>query len=236
MLLQIPTISGSIEVWDFLSVDSQVGHLVICSIFVLLLLFACYVIRTVNMLFLLQTYMFSDSLSIIQTFSGEHCLSVHAFKKYIFRSYVISYTDRNSLSYYILLGNFADKSCEKGTKGQNSIENMNNQSLSNSENSAAANKQYSQQKDMSYTLSDGSGLRKRNLEQNSVISSGKETKKSCENNSGSDSENKLQKKFSSSGNYNISKNVGTVRADVLHDASQVTEATDDSTIPTEVSP
>ncbi|XP_072966847.1 uncharacterized protein [Typha angustifolia] len=37
-LLQIPTISGSIEVWDFLSVDSQ-------------------------------TYMFSDSLSIIQTLS-----------------------------------------------------------------------------------------------------------------------------------------------------------------------
>lgn len=38
MLLQIPTISGSIEVWDFLSVDSQ-------------------------------TYMFSDSLSIIHTLS-----------------------------------------------------------------------------------------------------------------------------------------------------------------------
>lgn len=37
-LLQLPTISGSIEVWDFLSVDSQ-------------------------------TYMFSDSLSIIQTLS-----------------------------------------------------------------------------------------------------------------------------------------------------------------------
>lgn len=38
MLLQIPNVSGSIEVWDFLSVDSQ-------------------------------TYMFSDSLSIMQTFS-----------------------------------------------------------------------------------------------------------------------------------------------------------------------
>ncbi|KAJ6826694.1 uncharacterized protein M6B38_371730 [Iris pallida] len=38
VLLQIPNVSGSIEVWDFLSVDSQ-------------------------------TYMFSDSLSVIQTFS-----------------------------------------------------------------------------------------------------------------------------------------------------------------------
>ncbi|KAL7222183.1 hypothetical protein ACSBR1_023985 [Camellia fascicularis] len=73
-LLQLPTISGSIEVWDFLSVDSQVGW------FVLLILLSflvgkksrhlCFMDNFLITLFCkVQTYIFSNSISIIETLS-----------------------------------------------------------------------------------------------------------------------------------------------------------------------
>ncbi|KAJ0075816.1 hypothetical protein Patl1_34198 [Pistacia atlantica] len=49
-LLQLPTVSGSIEVWDFLSVRFAVMHVLLC---------------------LMQTYVFSNSFSIVETLSVD---------------------------------------------------------------------------------------------------------------------------------------------------------------------
>lgn len=80
-LMKLPIASGSIEAWDFLSIDSQVCFHVqqvsLCyqqffflSFFFILFLFwliTCYYI-------ILQTYGFSDWLSIVKTLSGDACL------------------------------------------------------------------------------------------------------------------------------------------------------------------
>ena len=128
--------------------------------------------------------------------------------------------------------NLADKSCEKGTKVQSSVENVNSQLLSSGENSSSANKQYSVQMDKNYAES---GLRERNLVQNSRKNYRKELKNSHQDNSGSDSEDKLQNKLSSSSNYGKPKKVGVGRADVLQETSRINEIDEDSTIPAEVS-
>ena len=72
-LMQLPTVSGSIEVWDFLSVDSQVQfpfphiNFVFPNRLFFLddLLLLCVI---------LQTYIFTNSFSIIETLSGHPCL------------------------------------------------------------------------------------------------------------------------------------------------------------------
>jgi len=139
------------------------------------------------------------------------------------------------ISYNTFAVNLADKSCVKGTKVQSSVENINSQLLSCGENSSSASKQYSVQMDKNYAESDSIGLRKRNMEQNSARNSRKELKNSYQDNSGSDSEDKLQKKVSSSSDYDKAKKVGVGRADVLQETSLITEIAEDSTIPTEVS-
>lgn len=168
MLLQLPTISGSIEVWDFLSVDSQ-------------------------------TYMFSDSLSIIQT----------------------------------LPVNIPDKSCDKGTKGQNSVENINSPLLSSAQNVSSASKQYSLQTNRNHADSDSIGLRKRNTEHNSGKNPRNLQKNLYQDNPGGDSENKPQMIVSSSSNYDKPKKIGVGKTDVLQEASTILETAEDSTIPTE---
>lgn len=95
MLLQLPTVSGSIEVWDFLSVDSQVNIFISLSLIVYLSIintknvFDCLSILSLSFLrtityTLMQTYAFSNPFSIVETLSGEPFSVVNvAFTKFL---------------------------------------------------------------------------------------------------------------------------------------------------------
>lgn len=169
-LLDLPTISRSIEVWDFLSVDSQ-------------------------------TYMFSDSLSIMQTLPVA----------------------------------LDDKPPEKSAKVQNSAEISNSQLPSQTEDhlsSLDGANTLPMQLNRKYTESDNAGLRKRKVEQLIGMHVNKESKSSYPDNSGSDTENIVQRmshpkkpeeewKGALSGNGDLPK------------ASQIPEVIGDSTLPTE---
>ncbi|KAK8959045.1 hypothetical protein KSP40_PGU020505 [Platanthera guangdongensis] len=168
-LLELPTISGSIEVWDFLSVDSQ-------------------------------TYMFSDSLSIIQTLSVG----------------------------------LDDKPPERNVKVHNSAEVANSQLPFQAEEhltTVNGSNTLPMHINKKHTESENGGTSNKKFEQLIGMDTNKEGKSLYPYNSGSDTENLIQRMAYS--NQSEVEWKGTLGNGGLSDAAQIAEALGDPTLPTE---
>lgn len=167
-LLELPTISRSIEVWDFLSVDSQ-------------------------------TYMFSDSLSIIQT----------------------------------LPVGVDDKQPERNAKVHNSAEVANSQlpfQVEEHLTTVNGSNTLTMHINKKHPESENGGMSNRKGEQLIGMNTNKEGNPLCPDNSGSDTENMVQRMAYS--NKSEVEWKGTLSNGGLSDASQIAEAVGDSPLPT----
>ncbi|KAL5975898.1 hypothetical protein ACLOJK_020226 [Asimina triloba] len=163
-----PTISGSIEVWDFLSVDSQ-------------------------------TYLFSNSLSIIETLSVD----------------------------------LAAKPYERQAKGSNLMEGANDQFFSRKEPLGTSGQDCSLLVKQKHEP-ESSELMSRNFERFPGKSSGKVSKSTFDDNSGSDSDGRLEKDVSSliKPGKALEKSE-RVTVDNTQESQSLIEVADDPTLPTE---
>lgn len=227
-LMQLPTISGSIEVWDFLSVDSQVYN--IFSLFYCIFMIFQGEDSYSFLYNSMQTYIFSNSFSIVETLSGDFCM----YRILNFLIFLLPHLNSLEFFFFKYISTFVwnfivdleDKPSEKSKRVSNYGGPLTGHVSSKRDHLSVESREPPLQM-QSNVLTDGFRLNAKGVSNSPV---GKQYKKSFDK-SGNDSEARAQTDAS---HRNLGTTVKGRRNNGLEASELVLDAANDPTLPTEV--